>query len=140
MYLLDTVAISALMKPGSAPAAEAWFAGVDLDELHVPAPVLGELRRGIARLPEGPRKARLEEAYAMLVVPLLASCPAYDAEAASVWGELMAAGDLSGRQPPILDTQIAAIALVHGLTVVTRNLRDFVPLGVATVNPWEETA
>jgi predicted nucleic acid-binding protein len=140
MYLLDTVAISALMKSGSAPTVEAWFAGVDLDDLHVPAPVLGELRRGITRLPEGQRKEQLETAYATLTATLLANCPAYDAEAASVWGELMAAGDALGRQRPIIDTQIAAIALVHGLTVVTRNLRDFVPLGVATVNPWEGTA
>ena len=137
MYLLDTVAISALMKPGSAPAVEAWFAGVDLDELHVPAPALGEIRRGIARLPDGQRKMRLEEAYATLVAPLMASCPAFDADAAAVWGELMGAGDASGRQRPIIDTQIAAIGLVHDLIVVTRNVRDFAPLGVATVNPWD---
>jgi toxin FitB len=140
MFLLDTIALSALMKPGSAPAVEAWFAGVDLDELHVPAPALGEIGRGIARLPDGPRKAKLREAYDTLLAPLLASCPAFDADAALVWGELMGAGDAAGRQHPIIDTQIAAICLVHDLTVVTRNVRDFAPLGVATVNPWEESA
>ncbi|MBX7133928.1 MAG: hypothetical protein K1X67_14745, partial [Fimbriimonadaceae bacterium] len=71
------------------------------------------------------------------LTPLLASCPAFDADAALVWGELMGTGDATGRQHPIIDTQIAAIALVHGLTVVTRNLRDFAPLGVATVDPWQ---
>jgi toxin FitB len=136
MYLLNTVAISALMKPGGAPAVEAWFAGIDLDELHVPAPALGEIRRGIARLTDGPRKERLQEAYEVLVAPLLASCPAFDADAAIAWGELMGAGDAAGRQRPILDTQIAAIGLVHDLIVVTRNVRDFAPLGVATFDPW----
>jgi predicted nucleic acid-binding protein len=138
MYLLDTVALSALMKPGSAPAAERWLASVDLDDLHVPAPVLGEIARGIARLSEGPRKARLREAYQEHVAPLVASCPAFDAEAAIIWGELMGAGDAAGRQLPIIDAQIAAIALAHELTVVTRNVRDFVPMGVPTIDPWGE--
>ena len=137
MYLLDTMALSALMRPGTVPAVEAWFADIDLDELHLPAPALAEIRRGIARLPEGRRKTALREAYDTLLTPLLASCPAFDADAALVWGELMGTGDATGRQHPSIDTQIAAIALVHGLTVVTRNLRDFAPLGVATVDPWQ---
>ena len=137
MYLLDTMALSALMRPGTVPAVEAWFADIDLDELHIPAPALAEIRRGIARLPEGRRKTALREAYDTLLTPLLASCPAFDADAALVWGELMGTGDATGRQHPIIDTQIAAIALVHGLTVVTHNLRDFAPLGVATVDPWQ---
>ena len=137
MYLLDTVALSALMKPGTAPGVEAWFAAIDLDELYLPAPALAEIRRGIARLPAGRRKTALREAYDSVLLPLLASCVAFDADAALVWGELMGTGDATGRQHPIMDTQIAAIALVHGLTVVTRNLRDFAPLGVATINPWE---
>lgn len=137
MYLLDTVALSALMKPGTAPGVEAWFASVELDELHLPAPALAEIRRGIARLPEGRRKAALREAYDAALTALLGSCLAFDAKAALVWGELMGGGDATGRQHPVIDTQIAAIALVHDLTVVTRNLRDFVPLGVVTLNPWE---
>lgn len=136
MYLLDTMALSALMRPGTVPAVEAWFADIDLDELHLPAPALAEIRRGIARLPEGRRKTALREAYDTLLTPLLASCPAFDADAALIWGELMGTGDATGRQHPIIDTQIAAIALVHGLTVVTRNLRDFTSLGVPTLDPW----
>ena len=139
MYLLDTVALSALMKPGTAPGVEAWFATVELDELHLPAPALAEIRRGIARLPEGRRKAALREAYDAVLASLLQSCVAFEVEAALAWGELMGAGDATGRQHPAIDTQIAAIALVHGLTVVTRNLRDFTPLGVPTFNPWEGT-
>jgi len=75
MYLLDTVAVSALMKPGTAPAVERWFAGVDLDVLHVPAPALAEILRGIARLPDGAKKMRLREAYLAHVAPILESCP-----------------------------------------------------------------
>ena len=138
MYLLDTVALSALMKPGSAPAAEAWLATIDLDELHVPAPALGEIWRGIARLPDGAKKSALRDAYRTLVAPLVASCPAFDASAAAIWGELMGAGDATGRQLPILDAQIAAIAIANDLIVVTRNVRDFGPMGVPTINPWDE--
>ena len=131
--------MSALMKPGTAPAVTAWFAAVALDDLYLPAPALAEIRRGIARLPEGRRKTDLRRAYDDALTSLLASCLDFDAEAALAWGELMGAGDATGRQHPAIDTQIAAIALVHGLTVVTRNLRDFTPLGVPTFNPWEGT-
>lgn len=136
MYLLDTVAVSALMKPGAAPAVERWFAGVDLDDLHVPAPALAEILRGIARLPEGAKKTRLRDAYLTFVARLLESCPAFDA-AAAIWGELMGSGDAAGRQLPIIDAQIAAIALANDLRVVTRIVRDFASIWVATVNPWD---
>jgi predicted nucleic acid-binding protein len=138
MYLLDTVAVSALMKPGSAPAVERWLAAVELDELHVPAPALAEILRGIARLPDGSRKARLREAYRTHVAPLLESRPAFDANAAAIWGELMGTGDAAGRQLPVIDAQIAAIALANDLTVVTRNVRDFAPMRVPTIDPWDE--
>lgn len=139
MYLLDTAAVSALMKPGTAPAVEWWFASVDLDDLHVPAPALAEILRGIARLPEGAKKTRLRDAHLTLVAPLLESCPAFDAAAAAIWGELMGTGDATGRQLPIIDAMIGAIALANGLRVVTRNVRDFAPMKVETVNPWDET-
>lgn len=140
MYLLDTVAISALMTPGKAPAVERWFATVDLDDLHVPAPALAEVARGIARLPDGAKKERLRGAYQTHVAPLLENCPAFDAAAALAWGELMGAGDAAGRQLPVIDAQIAAIALVNGLRVVTRNVRDFAPMRVETIDPWDEAA
>jgi toxin FitB len=136
MYLLDTVAISALMKPGNAPSAERWLAAVELDDLHVPAPALAEILRGIARLPNGSRKTRLRQAYQTHVAPLLESCLAFDAAAAATWGELMGAGDAAGRQLPIIDAQIAAIALANDLTVVTRNIRDFAPMRVPAIDPW----
>jgi predicted nucleic acid-binding protein len=139
MYLLDTVVISALVKPGNAPEAERWFARVQFDDLHVPAPALAEITRGIARLPESVKKRRLQESYAAHLAPLLEeACLPFDAAAAVIWGELMGAGDASGRQLPIIDAQIAAIALAHDLVVVTRNVRDFAPMGVATVDPWAE--
>ena len=141
MYLLDTVALSALMKPSTAPAVEAWFAGVDLAELHVPAPALAEIRRGIARLSEGRRKAALQGSLRYAAGPRCSTAaPRSTPMPHMIWGELMGAGDAAGRQHPIIDTQIAAIALVHDLAVVTRNIRDFAPLGVATINPWETTA
>jgi predicted nucleic acid-binding protein len=73
------------------------------------------------------------------VVPLLESRPAFDAAAAAIWDELMGSGDAAGRQLPIIDAQIAAVALANGLRVVTRNVRDFAPMRVATVDPWDET-
>ncbi len=59
-----------------------------------------------------------------------------DREAAVIWGEIMGDGDRTGRPRPMADAQIAAVARRHGLMVVTRNIRDFVGMEVALLNPW----
>ncbi len=95
---------------------------------------VGEVERGIVELvPRDPLRARrlrvwLEEAvadYSDRVLPL-------DLEAARLWGR-----DLHRRRETSPDLLIAATALRHGLTVATRNVRDFAPTGVPVVNPWE---
>ena len=60
----------------------------------------------------------------------------FDTEAAVIWGDLLAAGDRAGLPFPVVDAQIAAVARRHGMTVVTRNVRDFKLLNVPLLDPW----
>ena len=54
-----------------------------------------------------------------------------------IWGEIMGDGDRTGHPKPMADAQVAAVARRHGLTLVTRNTRDFTDMSVALIDPWE---
>lgn len=92
-------------------------------ELALPAPVWHELRYGWLRMPEGQRK----DAIGRYLREVVADLPvlSYDAGAARIHAELRAELERSGRSLPFVDGQIAAIAISQGLTLVTRNQRDF---------------
>lgn len=100
---------------------------------------LGELRRGIALLHENsPRRLELER----LIVEKVPSwfqerILAVTAPIAERWGVLDAERQLAGRPLNIADGMIAATALEHDLTLVTRNVKDFADLGVRLLNPWD---
>lgn len=133
MYLLDTVVLSELRKrQPRAPVAE-WFAGKESGDLFISTITIGEVERGIARQREhNPPFAealeswlhRLLDEYGDRILPV--SIPV-----ARRWGRLTARIGHPG-----IDLLIAATALEYGFTVVTRNVRDFVPTGVAIENPF----
>ena len=60
----------------------------------------------------------------------------FDQDAAVIWGKIMGNGDKTGHPKPMADAQIAAVAKRHGLTLVTRNTKDFAYMDVTLVNPW----
>ncbi len=107
-------------------------------DLYLSAITLGELVRGVVRMPEGRRRRMLHrwvdeelpDEFQGRVLP-------FDDATAVIWGELMGQGDRRGRRPPVIDGQIAATAVRHGLVVATRNIIDFRALNVAVVNPWD---
>ena len=96
--------------------------------------VLGEIRFGILLLPRGKRRTRLERWFNAGVERL--HCLPWQAGTGLRWAELLASLRTSGRAMPIKDSLIAATALVHGLTVATRNHADFDKAGVKIVNPF----
>jgi tRNA(fMet)-specific endonuclease VapC len=96
------------------------------DEVAVPAPVWHEMRYGWLRLPDGQRKDAIGR-YVQAVVGCLPMLP-YDASAARIHAELRAGLERAGRSLPMVDGQIAAIAIAQGLTLVSRNARDFAHL------------
>jgi predicted nucleic acid-binding protein len=97
---------------------------------------IGELRRGIERLPEGARKTKLRHWLQALCDCMKGRVLAFSTSSAHVWGQLKAKWDAAGHVVPTLDSQIAAVAQRHGLTVITRNTRDFVKTGVKVLNPF----
>ncbi|MBA3623114.1 MAG: type II toxin-antitoxin system VapC family toxin [Methylibium sp.] len=132
MYLLDTNVVSEVRKRKPHGAVLAWLEAAPESALHVSAVTLGEIQAGIEITREQDRaKAAEIETWLEQLAQSLQVLPA-DAAVFRRWAKLM-----HGRPDHHLeDALIAATALVHGLTVVTRNTRDFKPFGVALVDPF----
>jgi predicted nucleic acid-binding protein len=134
MYLLDTMVLSELRKRQPHPGVAAWLAEAGSEELFVSAISVCEVELGIEqrRRPDPAFAARLEQwlngvlhAYGDRILPV-------DSPVARRWGQL--AARLGNRD---FDLALAATALEHRLTVVTRNVSHFAPAGVATLNPFD---
>jgi predicted nucleic acid-binding protein len=103
-------------------------------EIAVDPIILGEIRFGILLLAKGRRRRKLEQWFAAGVH--LLQCLSWEAETGLRWAALLATLRQTGRAMPIKDSLIAATALVHGLTVATRNRSDFENAGVKVVDPF----
>ncbi len=132
MYLLDTNVVSELRRPRPHGAVVAWLASVADADLHVCAVTIGEIQAGI-EITREQDAAKADEIEAWLEqVAQTFNILAMDARAFRVWAKLV-----HRRPDEILeDAMIAAVATVHNLTVVTRNVRDFKKLHVPTLNPF----
>lgn len=135
-YLLDTCVLSELVKPRPESRVLDWINARAESELFVAAMSLAELHRGVARLPASRRKnelsawlGQLEDGFGERVLP-------FAQETAGYWGEMCARVEAQGRSMAAFDSIIAAVALQHGLTLVTRNEPDFAAAPVVVINPW----
>lgn len=135
MYLLDTNVVSELRKPRPHGAVVAWVQSAADADLHLSAVTLGEIQAGIELTREqDAAKAAEIEAWADLVAASYNSLP-MDAETFRTWARLM-----HGKSDTYYeDAMIAATAIVHNLTVVTRNVADFAQFDVRLVNPFATT-
>ncbi len=132
-YLVDANILSEGTKPHPDLSVVEWL-GNNEEEIVVDPIILGELRFGILILSKGQRRKRLEEWFEAGLQQL--HCLAWDAECGRRWAQLLADLRASGMTMPIKDSLIAATALVHGLTVVTRNRSDFERAEVEILNPF----
>jgi hypothetical protein len=132
-FLLDTNVVSEIRKKTPDPGVAAWFASVPADELFLSVLVVGEIRQGIDRLARrDPAQAeifewwlsRLADSFADRIVPITALV-------AEAWGRLNVPDPL-----PVVDGLMAATALVHGWTLVTRNASDVASTGVRSLDPF----
>ena len=138
MILLDTNVVSAVMAFSPDAAVVAWLDRQDTLTLFASAVTIAEIQYGLRILPEGRRRRSLEDRFARFVAEGFSGrVLPFDAQAAQIYGEIMAARRGAGRPMSILDGQIAAMARAHRLSVATRNVRDFELCGLEVVNPFE---
>jgi predicted nucleic acid-binding protein len=134
MFLVDTNAISELRKGAKAdPGAVRFLREAEL-KIFLPVQVIGELRQGIEKLRfrgDLPQALRLEKWFQSTLKIFGERIITFDSTCAQKWGDLMGVNE----QHPV-DKQIAAIALVYDLTVVTRNTNDFAGADVRLLNPF----
>ncbi len=137
-WLLDTCVVSELVRPKPDPAVVAWVRNQQEEHLFLSVLTLGELRKGIQRLPDSHKRVRLENWLDRdLKLRFAGRWLTVDEEVAERWGLVTADAVRRGVGVPVLDGLIAATALVHGMTVVTRNTTDIRSTGVLFLNPWE---
>ncbi len=135
-YLVDTNVFSELAKSKPDAQVMAWLRGHE-PQLYVSTITIGELRRGIERLPSGKRKTALQSWLTGLCKRMDGRVLSFNTGVAHVWGQLMAGWEKKGITVPSLDSQLAATAHRHGLMIVTRNVSDFHNTGVKLLNPFE---
>lgn len=139
MYLLDTPMFSERGRRLPAPGVVRFFDSEPSARLYTSVVVFGEIRRGIESVRDPVYRAFLEARFDTEVRPSFSDrALPFTLEVADRWGRITAEAALRGSTLPPIDSLIAATALVHGLTVVTRNVDDFRRCGAAVRNPWAE--
>ena len=135
-YLLDTNAICEATAKNPEASVLKWIDD-NTDECALSCVSLGEIWKGLHRMPEGKRKRTLTRWADELESDFSKQILSLDTTTLKIWGKLYAKHEAKGFNLDVMDSLIAATALAHGLTVVTRNTIDF-PQDVKIFNPWTE--
>ncbi len=137
MFVLDTCFLSEFTRKAPNAGVIAWLDQQQISDLLITTLTLGELVKGIERLPQGPKRTELEIWLANdLLQRFHGRIASFDEAASFEWGRLCARLEEVGLTMPAVDSQIAAICLLRGADIVTRNFTDFIHSGVNVVNPW----
>lgn len=141
MILLDTNVISETMRERPDPSVRAWLRRYPRNEVCTASVVIAELLAGIESMPAGRKQLTLREAVEDMVVDdFYGQILPFNLPATRQYARILAARQKMGRPIREMDAQIAAIACVHGATLVTRDVNDFANCNLTVVNPWEKQA
>ncbi len=136
-WLLDTCVISELIRPRPKASVVSWIRERNEDELFLSVITVGELEKGIAKLPDSAKRAKLEQwVRRELADRFRDRLLVIDSSVAARWGGIVGASEARGQPLPVIDSLIAATGLQHDLTVVTRNTDDLERCGAHCFNPW----
>ena len=139
MILLDTNVTSELMRTEPAQIVLDWFGDHDSGDLFISAVAEAELRTGVAILPDGQRRDRLQLAIdAMIYQDFQGRVLPFDSLAAKAYAEIAAQRRAAGHPIAEADCQIAAIARASDAPIATRNVKDFDGCGIRVINPWND--
>jgi toxin FitB len=138
VILLDTNVVSEPWRPQPDRRVIEWLNAQDRASLYLCTPVLAELYFDAERLPSSRRRFRLEShIHRLETVGFKDRIMAFDVAAASAFGRVAVQRQTVGRRIEPFDAMIAAIALVHGFQVATRDINDFAELGLILINPFD---
>lgn len=138
-YLLDTTVVSEAIKPQPADRVAAWLAAQSSSDVYLSVLTVGEIEQGIVRSPHPRRTERLahwleddlQTHFRGRILPI-------DSAVMKTWGRITRDAPLRGQPVGYVDSLLAATAITHGLTLVTRNTKDVAALPVPTLNPWDD--
>jgi toxin FitB len=136
-YLLDTCVVSELVRAKPNAKVVKWLEGCDEDSLFLSVLTVGEIQKGIARLDDASRKETLQQwldgelraRFGGRILPVTE-------DVSLAWGAAQADAERKGTPIPTIDGLLAATAVAHNLTVVTRNENDFARTSARVLNPW----
>ena len=138
MILLDTNVVAEVMKVAPSANVLKWLNDQSSSAVYVSAVTVGEIEYGLRILPDGRRRLQMKEKFEQFIVLAFAQrVLGYDEAAARLYGEIMGVRKELGRPMSVPDGQIAAVARSHGLSIATRNTRDFEECGVDLLNPFD---
>lgn len=139
--ILDTCVISEFIAKQPNPKVVEFLDSLDTDDAYLSVITIGEIIKGIEKLPASRRKTELSDwlqddllaRFQGKILPL-------DTDVIVEWGMLVARTELAGKAMPAIDSLIAATALANKMILVTRNASDFEAAGIKIINPWGEVA
>jgi hypothetical protein len=140
MILLDTNVVSETMRSEPNANVLSWLDAQTSETLLLSSITIAELSFGVSALPEGRRKSRLLLALSKIWGIFNGRILPFDAEAARCYGEIAAVAKSNGHGFPVPDGYIAAIAVVHGLAVASRDATAFRAAGLTVIDPWNADA
>lgn len=135
MILVDTNVWSELTKPRGDQAVLAWLEAND-DDLALSTLVIAEIHYGIELATAAPKRLALAAWLAGLEARYWGQTLPFGRASAREYGRIAARPEVKARQPQIIDMQIAAQAIEHGIPLATRNARDFEWIGLDLIDPW----
>ncbi|MBX7207259.1 MAG: type II toxin-antitoxin system VapC family toxin [Verrucomicrobiaceae bacterium] len=139
MFVLDTCLVSEFAKKAPNTGVVTWMRQQVEADLIITTMTLGEVVKGIHRLPLGQKRSDLEQWYANdLIVRFQGRIHSLDEAVGYEWAGCAPGRELAGTAMPAVDSQIAAVYLLLGASLVTRNVADFAHSGVKLVNPWTQ--